>query len=173
MRLFIGVNFEDRVKEGLYAIGQSLAEQGARGNFTRKENLHLTLRFLGERDDLEALAAAMARAAGRAAPFTLRTGALGTFSSNILWVAVEPCAGLRRAFEALESELAAIGVPREKRGLSPHVTIARKPVLQRSISDVECPVFETEVRAVTLFESARVNGRLTYTPLHRAGLAGN
>jgi len=48
LRLFIAINFEDKVKQRIAAVQEQLRKETSRGNFTRRENLHLTLVFLGE-----------------------------------------------------------------------------------------------------------------------------
>ena len=48
MRLFIAINFSDEVKKRFLEIQDHLRSQSTRGNFTRPENLHLTLIFIGE-----------------------------------------------------------------------------------------------------------------------------
>ncbi|MDR1863477.1 MAG: RNA 2',3'-cyclic phosphodiesterase [Treponema sp.] len=50
MRLFIAVNFDDRMKGDLFAIQQHIREHAIKDNFSREENFHLTLVFLGETD---------------------------------------------------------------------------------------------------------------------------
>ena len=47
MRLFIAINFNEETKQNIIAVQRRLREWG-RGNFSRPENLHLTLAFLGE-----------------------------------------------------------------------------------------------------------------------------
>lgn len=170
MRLFIGIDFDDEIKEGLYNIGRDIAAQAVKGNFTLKENIHLTLRFLGEYADAAPFKTAMDNAARQVSPFHISTGHLGVFGNNILWVSVEKNNELNQLYNALENELLKIGIPKEGRGLSPHITIARKTVLSKSLNEFKCPVFETKVSSIALFESARINNKLTYTPLFFAAL---
>ena len=58
MRLFIAIAFPDKIKDRLKAGMDDLLRQGVRASWSRRENLHLTLEFLGELDsDKEAIAA--------------------------------------------------------------------------------------------------------------------
>ena len=50
MRLFIAINFSPSFKKAILSSAQQLRDRGVRGNFTREENLHLTLAFIGESD---------------------------------------------------------------------------------------------------------------------------
>ena len=48
MRLFISINFTEDILEMLYDLREELRRQAVSGNFSRKDNFHLTLAFLGE-----------------------------------------------------------------------------------------------------------------------------
>ena len=52
MRLFLAINFPEGVKNALSSGMTALARRGVRANWSRRENLHLTLEFLGEVRDL-------------------------------------------------------------------------------------------------------------------------
>ncbi len=51
MRLFIAINFDDNTVNSLISLQEKLKASGAQGRFTRSENLHLTLAFIGEYND--------------------------------------------------------------------------------------------------------------------------
>ena len=51
MRLFIALNFNENMKYALLKMQNALKQSGVRGSFTRDENLHMTLVFIGESDD--------------------------------------------------------------------------------------------------------------------------
>ncbi|MDF2587145.1 MAG: hypothetical protein K0S41_986, partial [Anaerocolumna sp.] len=59
LRLFIAVDFGVDVKNRLYQVIQDFKKHTERGSFTHKENLHLTLAFIGETKDLERVKQAM------------------------------------------------------------------------------------------------------------------
>ena len=65
MRLFIAINLEDGMKDGVLAVRREMERRGVRGNFTKEENLHLTLAFIGEYPDPDAVADVM-----ESVPFT-------------------------------------------------------------------------------------------------------
>lgn len=100
--------------------------------WVRAENLHLTLRFLGEVDagTLEHATAAMRQAAAVTAPFTIVLAGVGTFPPGrpprIVWAGLaeggEALGALRRR---LEEALVARGIPPEGRAFWGHVTLAR------------------------------------------------
>ena len=48
MRLFIAIQFEDEILDALTDFQGDLNAQGVTGNYTKRENLHITLAFIGE-----------------------------------------------------------------------------------------------------------------------------
>ena len=59
MRLFISIRFDNKILDALSRFQASLKKLGVTGRFTPRENLHLTLAFIGEFDDPEAVLEAM------------------------------------------------------------------------------------------------------------------
>ncbi len=82
MRLFIAINFTEEIKSMLYECAQELKSHSRKGNFSNKDNLHLTLAFLGElpEDRIEDIEEAMEEV--KASPFTLEFSQLGKFDSR-------------------------------------------------------------------------------------------
>ncbi len=132
VRGFVAVLLPDGVRSRLAATAVELRARAPGLAWVRAENLHLTLRFLG---DLEPLALERAREAVQAAataidPFTVALGGLGGFPSTraprVVWAGVATGGeGLRALHAALEAALVARGIPGEGRAYHPHVTLAR------------------------------------------------
>ena len=132
VRSFVAVLLPDRMRAGLARVSAELRGQTRGLAWVRADNLHLTLRFLGEIEPmrLERVREAVAAAAAAVARFTVSLGGLGGFPSGraprVLWASV--AAGgkeLETLYAALEAELVARGVPGESRPFHPHVTLAR------------------------------------------------
>lgn len=131
-RTFIAVELPDDVRTYLAREITRLSRAVPGVRWVDPASLHLTLAFLGELDD-EALAAAMTateKAATASAPFTLRTGALGTFgpqrAPSVIWIGIEgETKRLLAVQDALAQYLEDTGFPREQRPFSPHLTLAR------------------------------------------------
>src|SRR5689334_4179105 len=92
------------------------------------EQLHLTLRFVGEVDRpiAEDLAAALGRV--RSEPFELRISGVGRFeqrSSGALWAGVEPKAPVAALAGKFERSCQEIELQPERRAFFPHITLAR------------------------------------------------
>ena len=80
MRLFVAAALPESWKDALDRAARALADQGVRGNFTRRENYHLTLVFLGETDRLDDVIAAMDTGGRTALPAAhLRRGKVPPF----------------------------------------------------------------------------------------------
>lgn len=92
------------------------------------EQLHLTLRFIGEvdRPRAEDVTAALARV--RSAPFELSLSGLGSFDhrgGGALWAGVEPRRDVTALAARIERACQSAGLEPERRAFHPHVTIAR------------------------------------------------
>ena len=85
MRLFVAIAFPETVKDGLEAGIRALRKQGVRASWSQRENLHLTLEFLGELDSPKPVIAAMEQVQAAPFPWNLRppdgsAAGKGTFS---------------------------------------------------------------------------------------------
>ncbi len=175
MRVFIAIELEEEVKGYLSGIQQIAVKHSSRGNFTHRENLHLTVRFIGEVDLslLSEIKGAVTAAAEEIKPFDLYTADLGYFQRKnriILWTGVEgDIAGLRKLYSVLDKHLVKIGIPPEDRGYNPHLTLGREIVLNSSIEAIEGELKPDTKRIVveklSLMESCREGGRLIYRPI--------
>lgn len=132
MRLFIGIGLPDDCRDAILRAISPVRERGGPVSWTRSENLHLTLKFLGEipGDRVEELGGLMAGAAAEVRPFDLVLEGAGGFPSmsspRILWVgAREPLDPVRKLHQNMENVLSGAGFPREGRPYHPHVTVGR------------------------------------------------
>ncbi|MBQ2879337.1 MAG: RNA 2',3'-cyclic phosphodiesterase [Anaerotignum sp.] len=181
MRTFIAIELEDEVKDHLAEAQAKAQELCRRGNYTPRENFHLTLHFLGEveEDDLEYLQDAMYETARRNRPFTLTLDKIGFFprgNKGIMWAGLERSTHLQRLFSTLEKSLEQQGFARERKGLSPHITLGREVEPHRSFMDVQKSVrvepMKIAVRSISLMESVRKGPKLVYVSLFRQNLIG-
>jgi 2'-5' RNA ligase len=122
LRLFVAVDLPDAIRARLVEARKDFP--GLR--WTPPENMHLTLRFLGETGRQEAVRNALR--AAHVAPFSLRLSALGLFERRhhtILWAGLENSAPLSALKRQVDDLLAgALGLERE-RAFSPHITLCR------------------------------------------------
>ncbi len=125
LRLFVAITPPEEIRDRLVDLEGGLP--GAR--WTDFDNLHLTLRFIGEVGEGEAADIDAALAEVSAPAFDLTLDGIGTFGTGrnvrALWAGVERCEALAHLQAKIESAVARSGQPPETRRFTPHVTIAR------------------------------------------------
>ena len=125
IRLFVAIELPEAVKAELTRLGGGVP--GAK--WVSFENLHLTLRFIGEVDEDAASDIAAALGQIRAPSFDLVLSGVGQFSSartpRVLWVGVEKNDSLVYLNTKVENALVRAGIAPERRRFSPHITLAR------------------------------------------------
>lgn len=180
MRLFLAITLPGPWKRALADAAGLLRDNSRRGTFTRRENFHLTLAFLGELPDPAPVCAAMAQVSGE--PFSLRLGAPGRFpgkDGDIWWAGLEPSPELDALHSALCASLEGMGLPggETDRPFRPHLTLGRRVVLREGFDprrlEEALPPLELTVASFALMRSTRPAGILTYTPLCRRLLNGD
>lgn len=166
MRLFVAIRFSPAVEQALWAAVGDLRRQGD-GTFTRRENLHLTLAFIGETDRLEEVKSALAPLTG-SGPVCLEAGGpLGRFG-DLWWAGIRGGPALAALASAVQTALRQAGFAIERRAWKPHVTLVRRwrgPTPRTQVA----PAAMT-ADAVRLMRSDRVDGRLTYTEVYSVRL---
>ena len=124
MRLFVALALPDSVAEGLVLLQNGVP--GAR--WSTREQLHLTLRFIGEVDGRDAQAIDDALASIRSPRFTLELKGVGEFGSRnprALWAGVRDGTPVEHLQRKVESAVQRVGIAPEERRFSPHITLAR------------------------------------------------
>ena len=124
-RLFVAVGLPEAVRTGLADLPRRVS--GAR--WVPTEQIHLTLRFIGDVGD--ALFADVKTILGEieSPPFSLGLRHGGAFpprgQPRILWVGVDRCEPLMALQRQIEDALVSLDFPRERRAYHPHATLAR------------------------------------------------
>ncbi len=125
IRLFVALELPETARARLAALAGGVP--GAR--WTPPENMHLTLRFVGEVPEPAFADVAGALARVRVPGFDLAVEGVGHFargrSPTMLWAGVARDAALDRLQARVEAAVAAAGLPAEGRKFTPHVTLAR------------------------------------------------
>ena len=177
MRLFIAINFGETMKDSLCRTMERLKAYTTGGNFTRRENLHMTLVFLGEIPPhrLSDIKEAMDRV--EQSPFTFQLSGLGKFSrdgGDLYWIGVKKAEGLSEVYDQLFQVLSSAGFTLEKREYKPHLTLGRKIRVAEPFDAGEfsrqIPDLEVKVEAISLMKSEQINGKLTYTEVYGKSL---
>ena len=195
MRLFISIQLNDEMKHALKRIQHAMQSQGVQGNFTREENLHLTLAFIGEYPDPEDVLDVMEQIEFE--PFDIRLDGVGSFGS-LWWAGIDSVGedefdgsdALRNLAKHLRRGLADAGIPFDRKKFSPHITLVRKPQMRNDRSTnghggrnsnghsgrnlaipeavlEDLPMAEMLVEHVSLMRSERGKHGMIYTELGR------
>ncbi|MEI9994085.1 MAG: RNA 2',3'-cyclic phosphodiesterase [Rhizomicrobium sp.] len=123
-RLFAALAIPDDVAPSLASL-----QGGVPGaHWQSREQLHLTLRFIGEVDGREAAMAHDALSAIDASAFTLALHGVGAFGGKrpqALWAGVRPSEPLTHLQRKVETALQRVGLAADRQKYTPHVTLAR------------------------------------------------
>ena len=166
MRLFIAIQFPDQVRKALIDTMTDLREQGVSGNFSRTENLHLTLAFLGEVGSAERICRAMDQVTG--APFRLTLDGGGSFG-NLYWAGLKESPELADYVKRLRKKLRDEDIWYDPKAFRPHITIIRKAEHEGKVQ-IRLRKETFLVTKISLMRSERKNGKLIYTEIYAADL---
>lgn len=174
-RLFIALLFDEKTKDALCAAAEYLASHLRGGHVTGRENLHLTLAFLGETERGMEARRAMDAAKGPAFDYNIRgSGRFSRGDGSVLWAGIAAPEELYRLFRRLSAALANRGFRPEERPFKPHLTLAREAVTDESFDPARMEAFfpEAPLHAgkISLMKSGRLAGKLTYTELYSVKL---
>jgi RNA 2',3'-cyclic 3'-phosphodiesterase len=128
--LFVALEIPAEVRNGLAALIGEFRALAPQLKWVRAENLHLTLKFIGETDRarLDALRAALAEVRSNQV-LELAVQGLGFFPDDqrprVLWAGLRAPDHLAQLAGGIEAALASLGFPREQRPFAPHFTLAR------------------------------------------------
>jgi 2'-5' RNA ligase len=190
MRLFVGIHLPESTQQATAGAADILRARTARAaprttiRWVNRDNLHITLWFLGELDETLADTVLTALDAPfRVAPFTTSFRGAGFFPPSgrpgVLWLGVEKGReSLLTVHDQVRARLVPKGFPAEARAYSPHLTIGRvKDVRRSEMAALRAAVAETtvdigpfDVKEVTLFRSRTSAGGARYESLLRVPL---
>jgi len=186
MRTFIALPLPEKIKDYLCGLQDRLKKTGADVKWVNPKNIHLTLKFLGEinPEQTKELEVFFEKIAAGVSAYTISIGGIGAFpkiqSPRTIWVGIEKGKEETRDLASrLEEKVSTIGIPKEERPYSCHLTIGRtKSSLNRSkliqglndllkdpISSLEFPV-----NRIILFKSTLTPGGPIYEVLKEANL---
>ena len=129
MRLFVGIDLDQEIRTRISRFLDGVRGFAPDVRWVRPESLHVTLKFIGEQkpERVDAIRDALRRVDGESVE--IRFAGYGFFptpkSPRVFWIGIhagEQLAALATAVDKATSEL---GIPREERAFSPHLTLAR------------------------------------------------
>jgi 2'-5' RNA ligase len=167
VRTFIAIELSDTAKERLSEIQKQLQQLELDVKWIEPENIHLTLRFLGDltQKQLKSITEAMPQWVTGVPPFSIAITGLGAFPSpqkpKVIWAGVNDNSGeMSRLAEQIEQGINQCGISKADREFSPHITIGRV----KELKNISCltetvpgyaisPALEQTISKVTLFKS--------------------
>ncbi len=172
MRLFVALAIPDAVAQTLLLLEAGVPD----ARWQTREQLHLTLRFIGEVGGRDAAAIDDALSAISAPAFALQLKGVGEFggkSPRALWAGVAPSGALVHLQRKIEAALQRIGLEAEPRKFTPHVTLARlRAAAQGRVMDylVDHALYASapfEAREFILYSSELTSDGSIYVPERR------
>ncbi len=156
MRAFIAVDLIPPVRKQLAEAQARLKRRCPPLKWVEPANLHITIKFLGELDPriTPDVQAALAQAAAECRPFDIVVEGWGTFGASgpvkVLWVGLHDAGGgLAALARCCDDLLEPLGLPREQRAFSAHLTLARNNDFRGSGKIREALAAEPPFRAGT------------------------
>jgi RNA 2',3'-cyclic 3'-phosphodiesterase len=132
IRTFVAFDLPDDIIDHAARLQAKLQAHGLKLRWVRPQNLHLTLKFLGDipRQEATAVGQALQQASRGTPPLQLTVQGLSAFPGikrpRVLWIGVGGQVDLVQAlYRKLEDQLSDLGFAREKRGFTAHLTLGR------------------------------------------------
>jgi RNA 2',3'-cyclic 3'-phosphodiesterase len=182
VRVFAALPLPEPAVEEISAILAPFRRSHPQLRWVSPSAYHLTLHFFGEVDGeaLSALRHVFAEPRLKRTPIAAKLGPLGQFpgggNPRVIWIGLREDQGqLRSYWELFESTISPLGWESDKRGFTPHVTLARNsgsPVSPGWDSDARLPEHGFSVSECVLFQSILGRGGAEYVPLERITFDG-
>lgn len=179
MRIYIAIDFEDNIKNYFDKLTSDIKKHCTNGSFTEKNNFHLTIRFIGEVDDLQITKAkeVIEKAVLKIKPFDLLINNLGIFKrkkTNILWIGVEQNTVLSELYKELSTLLKESKIPFYDKLFMPHITLGRRVLFNEDSEDlnnlIQFERISIPVKSLSLMASKEENGKLNGVSIHQVNL---
>jgi len=129
MRIFIALDIDDAIRDRIARFIEGVQGFVPDARWVKPESLHVTLKFIGEQPEpaVEQIKLALGTVTGLPAEIQFR--GYGFFptakSARVFWVGMESGPQLASLAAAIDDKTASLGIPKEERAFSPHLTLAR------------------------------------------------
>ena len=162
-RIFIAIRFNEGFKLSLVALQDTLKARGVQGSYCPYGNLHMTLAFIGESYDLDAIRKAVSEVS--VAPFELSLDKLGSFptKTGVIWCGVKDNTPIIELSKQLRERMKANGVSFKDDLFFPHISLVQHP--SEIVTDIEVPETSMHVEKIFIMKSERIDGELTYSEI--------
>jgi 2'-5' RNA ligase len=180
LRCFISIELPEALKGEIASLTEDLRDAGADARWIKAENLHLTLKFLGNipEETLPGIEESLKKAVRTHMRFKLRFSGAGVFPGRkrprVVWIGIQDSDRLVGLQQDVESSMAELGFEAEGRPYSPHLTLGRlKSPRRRDVLLEELDVLsEEEFGEVEVTEVALMRSTLRPTGAEYSRLCG-
>jgi 2'-5' RNA ligase len=182
LRTFIALDMPPEIKAALEAYVQPLKSLRGRVSWAKRENLHLTLKFLGDTpaNRVDEIAAALQEIAATSTSFAADIAGSGAFPNDqaprVLWVGINDESGtLLKLAKAIDERVHGFGFAKEKRAFAPHLTIGRVkdprlPEIVRALKEKPFSTMPAQLNKIIFMQSELNPAGSIYTPLRTLNL---
>lgn len=163
MRCFIAIDLPEEARKELEKIQEQLKSPDTKAKWVKPEQIHLTLKFLGELTDSQVNKVKDLLKGITFEPLKVKLNALGTFPTQtfvrVIWIDILPKEKLVELHEKIDSTLSEQGFRKEKRGFETHLTLARvksikdKQALIEKLKEIKVRPIEFEIKNFKLKKS--------------------
>ncbi len=179
IRAFLAADIDEQCRQQLHNVIHELSREshGAKINWVPAENLHLTLRFLGDlpSDQIKAMLPTIAQQTKHVLPFTLQFGKLDLLPHrhpHYYAVTIILNTELAALETALNSALSKFNIEPDKRPFFPHLTLGRIKKTNKPLpggQNINMPDM-AQVNSFGLYQSTLSSSGAIYTPIQRFSL---
>jgi 2'-5' RNA ligase len=167
MRTFLAVDLDKPLKKRIYQVIEELDSGERNVKWVRQEAMHITLKFLGEIDDIqkEEIDRTLAPRISRHTAFPLIIRGTGSFPPDskkprVFWIGIADGEPIIRLQQEIDDRLSNVGFAKEKRKFVPHLTLGRvkktiylQPIMDKLLHFRDELFGEMTVRKVLFFKS--------------------
>lgn len=129
MRLFVAIDLDDAIRQKIVRFVEGVSSFAPDVRWMEPEALHLTLKFVGEFPDAKVGELKVALARVKSDAFDISFSGTGFFptpkAARVFWVGVHADERLQKLARAMDDAVAKLGIEREARAYTPHLTLAR------------------------------------------------
>src|SRR5437773_4451739 len=129
MRIFVALDLDEEIRKRIQLFVDEVRGFAPNARWIAPESLHITLKFIGERPDASVKEIESALGQLAVTPFRVTFSGTGFFptpkAARVFWAGIEAEPGLSELAQKIEHSLADVGIPKEERAFSPHLTLAR------------------------------------------------
>ncbi len=129
MRLFVALDIDDAVRQRIARFMEGVEGFAPDARWAKPETLHVTLKFIGEQPEaaVEGIKDALAKVTSEIMEINFRGHGFfpSAKSARVFWVGMDAGPELGALAAAVDNKMATLGIPKEDRAFSPHLTLAR------------------------------------------------